>query len=74
MIITENMTIAGRDYIRAWSDKGVYIERDGALYIEAIDPIDSSREYSETEEPIVYEDEATTTDYQSALAEFGVKL
>lgn len=37
------------DYIRTYSDAGHYIERDGALYEEAIDPVDSGRVYTETD-------------------------
>ena len=39
-------------FIRTYSDEGYYIERDGVLYIEAIDPYGSEREYSETSEKI----------------------
>ena len=51
------------------------IERDGVRYSEAVDPIGSNREYTETDEPV--EDnigDATVEDYQSALSEFGVEI
>ena len=37
---------------RAYSDKGMMIERDGVRYSEAIDPAELNRQYTETEEPI----------------------
>ena len=38
--------------IKQYSDTGMLIERDGVRYCEAIDPVDSGREYIETDEPI----------------------
>ena len=52
MIKTEIATFNGKEYIRTWSDQSMMIERDGALYQEAIDPIDSGRTYTETDIPI----------------------
>ena len=37
---------------RTYSTKGMMIERDGVRYDEAIDPVDTNREYVETDEPI----------------------
>lgn len=37
---------------RTYSDAGMMIERNGEMYSEAIDPIDSGREYTETDFPI----------------------
>jgi hypothetical protein len=34
---------------RSYSDKGMKIERDGVRYDEAIDPVDTSRVYVETD-------------------------
>lgn len=61
----------GIDLIRAYSDAGYYIERDGVEYVEAIDPKDKNRTYTETEHVI---EEATIEDYESALAELGVTV
>lgn len=72
MIITETLVINGKEYTRRYSDLGVYIERDGEQYEEAIDPIDSGRVYIETEQPIVDESEVTDDDYQDALESLGV--
>ena len=44
------------------------IERDGVRYSEAIDPIDSGRLYTETDEPIdVGTKEETVEDYKAAI-------
>jgi hypothetical protein len=52
MIITETLTINGREFIKTVSDAGFYIERDGVRYSEAIDPAEFDRKYIETDEPI----------------------
>lgn len=49
MIRTEIVTIRGKEYNKTYSDEGFMIERDGVQYSEAIDPIGSGREYTETE-------------------------
>ena len=48
MIYTEIVTINGKEYKRTYSDTYT-IERDGVEYYEAVDPIDSDREYTETD-------------------------
>ena len=52
MIVTENVTIRGREFIKNYSDAGYMIERDGVRYSEAIDPVGYDRTYTETEELI----------------------
>ena len=37
---------------RTYSDLNHYIERDGVLYTEAVDPENSGREYTETDQVI----------------------
>lgn len=39
----------GVNLIRTYSDQGFLIQRDGALYSEAVDPEHSGRVYAETE-------------------------
>jgi hypothetical protein len=75
MIITEELTINGRDFIKTYSDAGYMVERDGVRYAEAIDPAEFGRTYIETDEPIEPEttDEATEADYLNALNELGVQ-
>ena len=52
MLITELIEINDTTYIRNYSDKGLFIERDGIKYAEAIDPVGTDRIYTETEEVI----------------------
>ena len=52
MIVTEIINIDGRELTRAYSDAGYYIKRDGAMYGEAVDPINSGRTYTETDQLI----------------------
>ena len=52
MIKTKTVRINGKKYIRTYSNNGMMIERDGVLYEEAIDPIDSARVYVCTDQPI----------------------
>lgn len=75
MIIQTTKEINGVMYAYAYSDSGFMIERDGVRYSEAVDPLDSERVYTETDEPIDNgTDEATVEDYQTALNEFGVEV
>lgn len=50
MLYTETVTIGGRQYRRTYSDTHK-IARDGVEYDEAIDPVDTDREYTETDTP-----------------------
>ena len=68
MIIQTTKEINGIVYDYAYSDSGYMIERDGARYSEAIDPLDSGRLYTETDEPIdVGTKEKTVEDYKAAM-------
>ena len=51
MIHTETITLNGVQYDRTYSDT-YYIERDGAQYAEAVDPLNSGRQYTETDIPL----------------------
>ena len=44
----------GWDFIRSYSDLGVFIRQDGTgeLYVEAVDPVKAGRTYTETDIPI----------------------
>jgi hypothetical protein len=57
MIVTEKLTINGRDFVRTYSDLGMMVERDGVRYSEAIDPAEFGRQYIETDEPIEKEED-----------------
>lgn len=75
MIIQTTKEINGVVYDYTYSDSGFMIERDGVRYSEAVDPLDSNRVYTETNEPIERgTDEATAEDYQNTLNEFGVEV
>ena len=56
MIYVETVTIGGKKYKRTYSDTYT-IQRDGVEYSEAIDPIDSDREYTETENKLPEDEE-----------------
>ena len=75
MIIQTTKEINGVMYAYAYSDSSYMIERDGVRYSEAVDPLDSDRVYTETDELIEIEtDDATAEDYREALNEFGVEV
>lgn len=75
MIIQTTKEINGVVYAYTYSDSGFMIERDGVRYSEAVDPLDSGKVYTETDEPIdMGTDEATVEDYQTALNKFGVEV
>ena len=55
---------------RTYSDAGMMIERNGVRYSEAVDPLESGRVYTETDEPIdTGTNEETVEDYKTALKE-----
>ena len=51
MLYTEIVTIRGKEYRRTYSDTYM-VMRDGVEYSEAVDPIDSDREYTESTTPL----------------------
>ena len=57
MIKTELIVVDERQLRRTWSDAGFMIERDGAVYSEAVDPVEFDRVYTETEIPVESESE-----------------
>lgn len=73
MLVKENITINGKEYVYTYSDKDVMIERDGMLFESAIDPAELGREYIETDILIPDDTEAETEDYTDALERFGVQ-
>ena len=74
MIIHTTKEINGILYDCTYSDSGYIIERDGARYSEAVDPIGSGRLYTETDEPIdVGTKEERVEDYKAALQILGVE-
>ena len=55
MIQTETLEKNGRMLIRTYSDRGVYIQRDGVRYESAVDPIETGRTYTEMDDIIPVE-------------------
>lgn len=62
MIKTESLVINGTSFIRTYSDLGRKVERDGVLYDEAIDPVNSGRTYIESLEMIDTEEDVTESE------------
>ena len=61
MVVYDNYTtVEGVERVKSYSDKNVYIERDGALYSEADDFAYQQRTYAETDIPA--ESEPTPVD------------
>lgn len=73
MIITEKIIINGKEFNRTYSSLGNFIERDGVEYAEAVELLDYTREYNETDKPLPVE-EATEEHYQEALRRMGVEV
>ena len=74
MIVQTTKEINGVVYDYAYSDSGYMIERDGVRYSEAVDPLNSGRVYTETDEPVeIGTREATEDDYKTALQILGVE-
>ena len=69
MIKTEIIAINGRQLQRTWSDSGFMIERDGFMYSEAVDPLDSGRTYIETNERIDAEQTISGDEFLAMLEE-----
>ena len=75
MIIQTTKVINGAIYDYAYSDSGYMIERDGVRYSEAVDPLNSGRVYTETDELIEIKiDNATAEDYRKTLNKFGAEV
>lgn len=56
MVITKNVTIAGRAFIHTYSDIGRQIQReDGAVFDDAYDVVEHS--YTETDRDILVDDD-----------------
>lgn len=69
MIKTEIIATNGVQFKKTWSDANYLIERDGAKYSEAVDPIGVERTYTETTEPIDPQDNITGDEILSMLEE-----
>lgn len=67
MLITEEITIKDEKFVKNYSDRGLFIERDGVMYEEAVDPIEykDSRIYTETDKLIEEVEENEKKEIQS---------
>ena len=72
MIIQTTKEINGVVFAYTYSDSGFMIERDGVRYSEAIDPLDSGRVYTETDEPIDTLEMTTEERLQDAETALGI--
>ena len=72
MIIQTTKEINGAVFAYTYSDSGFMIERDGVRYSEAIDPLDSGRVYTETDEPIDTLEMTTEERLQDAETALGL--
>lgn len=54
MVVTEYYKTLenGIELSRCYSDEGFYIEREGTLYVDAVDNAEFNRVYTETDIPI----------------------
>ena len=68
MIISETVRLNDKNYTKTYSDAGYYIERNGMRYVEAIDPLGSGREYTETDLLIDTAEESTEAKLEQVSA------
>ena len=72
MIVQTTQEINGVVYAYTYSDSGFMIERDVVRYSEAVDPLDSGRVYTETDEPIDTLEMTTEERLQDAETALGI--
>ena len=72
MIVQTTKEINGVMYAYTYSNSGFMIERDGVEYSEAVDPLDSGRVYTETDEPIDTLELTTEERLQDAETALGI--
>lgn len=68
MIQTETIIIDGREFTRTYSDSGRYVCRDGASYVEAVDPTEYGRQYTEGD-PLPDDDAQDILDILTGVSE-----
>ena len=73
MVIYSNYTTdKGVERVKTFSDRNVYIERDGEKYTDADDFVYQNRVYTETDKPIESTSDLTVEDTLGMLSEMGV--
>lgn len=68
MIVTEQVTINGRQFTHTYSDEGRYVVRDDVAYEDAMDPTEFGRTYTEGDLIPVEEETDIPTDEEYAEA------
>lgn len=71
MIIRETITINGKEFAKT-SSLGMMIEREGIKYDEAIDLPQMNYTYTETDEPVIKDEDEEKADMRQALNILGV--
>lgn len=71
MIITETITINGKEFTKNYSDAGYMIQKVGTeeIYSEAVDPINSGRTYVETDILIETNEEFSDAEFRAMVEE-----
>lgn len=72
MIIRETITINGKEFIKTSSSLGMMIEREEIKYDEAIDLPQMNYTYTETDEPVIKDEDEEKADMRQALNILGV--
>lgn len=63
MIVKTTKEINGVEYEYTYSDAGFKVTRDGVEYDEAVDPIGTNREYTESSTPVEPPEEDPFAEY-----------
>lgn len=76
MIIREEMKVNERNFIHTYSDENRYVVRDGVKYVDAIDPAEFDRTYTEGDyisppEEVIPDDEELTDEQVATILTGG---
>lgn len=74
MVKTETITFNGKQFKHTYSDSGYMIESGGVQYADAVDVLDSTKEYTETTTRIESMAEATQSFIEPLEQEIDSKL
>lgn len=71
MIVTEYFATMEDGLVlnKTYSNAGYYIEREGMMFSEAIDPADLNRVYTETDVPLEEDGEFTDAEFREMVEE-----
>ena len=71
-IVVENIFIDGTEFTRTYSDAGRFVVRDGEVYEEAIDLVNSGRVYTEGDLIPLDEDKESESELQAKAEAFDI--